>query len=235
MVSDMTQENALTRLEPSGVKSLLQKSVGLKILMAISGVILVGYLLGHLAGNLLIFAGPEAINGYAAALHNNLPLIWGTRVVLLLSFATHIVSAVKLIARNAQARPISYRMKRDVATNYAARTMRWTGPIVLFFVLYHLAHLTLGASMGNYEHSFTDLYSNLVNGFRLPWVTFIYVVANLCVGFHLYHGVWSMTQSVGINSPRYQPMFRKISVGVAGLITAGNLSIPLSVLLGIVS
>jgi succinate dehydrogenase / fumarate reductase cytochrome b subunit len=230
----MSSRNLAGEVGPSGIKSLLGQSVGLKLLMAASGVVLVGYLFGHFAGNALIFVGPEALNGYAAGLHANLPLLWGTRLVLLAAFVTHIFSAFKLWGKNSQARPVAYKVRKDATTSYAARTMYLTGPIVLFYLFYHLAHLTFGATFGNYEHSGSDVYANLVNGFRVPWVAASYILANLCVGFHLYHGVWSMTQSIGLNSPKLQPRLKGLSASLALLLTAGNISIPLSVWLGLV-
>lgn len=202
--------------------------------MAVSGVILVGFVIGHFVGNALVFLGPDALNGYSASLHAVPKLLWIARIVLLASVAAHIGSALRLAAMNAAARPERYRVKRDLATNYAARTMLWSGPILLGFIVFHLAHLTLGVAPGDYAHSTTDVYSNVVRGFSIPWVSGLYVVSMLALGNHLYHGVWSMFQSLGINHPAYNPRLMKAALGITLLVTLGNISIPVAVLLGIV-
>jgi succinate dehydrogenase / fumarate reductase, cytochrome b subunit len=212
----------------------LNSSIGLKAVMAVTGVILVGFLIGHFAGNSLVFLGPEALNGYSAALHGMGELLWIARIVLLVSVGLHIAAALRLATKNTAARPERYRVKRDVATNYAARTMLWSGPILLGFIVFHLAHLTLGVAPGDYEHSATDVYSNVVRGFGIPWVSGLYIVSMLALGNHLYHGVWSMFQSLGINHPAYNSRLMKIALGITLLVTLGNISIPVAVLLGIV-
>ncbi|MDX2053402.1 MAG: succinate dehydrogenase cytochrome b subunit [Polyangiaceae bacterium] len=234
MLRAMSQINAWRDIGPSGLKSLFSQTVGLKVLMAVTGLALVGFLVAHLAGNALIFVGPEAINAYSAELHAHPELLWAARLGLLASVCVHIVCAFKLWMRNKDARPVGYKVRKDAATTYAARTMYISGPIVFFYLFYHLAHLTFGTPMGDYEHSSTDVYANLVNGFQIPWVAVSYMLANLCVGFHIYHGIWSMTQSIGLNSPKVQPRLRSLSAAAAILLTLGNISIPLSVWLGLV-
>jgi succinate dehydrogenase / fumarate reductase cytochrome b subunit len=218
----------------SGPLGLLDTSVGLKAIMAVTGIILVGFLIGHFIGNSLVFAGPAAINGYSALLHNSHGLLWVARAILLTSVVLHIVAALRLYAKNNSARPERYRVKRDLATNYAARTMVWSGPILLGFILFHLAHLTFGAAPGNYAHSETDVYSNVVRGFSIPWVTGLYIVSMLALGNHLFHGTWSMFQSLGINHPAYNKRLMRTALGITLFVTIGNISIPLAVLLGIV-
>ncbi len=206
----------------------------MKIVMAITGLILVGFVVVHCIGNALIYAGPEAINGYGHLLHNSHGLIWVARAVLVGSVILHIVSALRLAARNKAARPQAYRVKHDIATNYAARTMVWSGPILLAFLVYHLAHLTLGVTPGAYQHSPDDVYSNLVNGFSIPWVAGLYIVAMLGLGNHLFHGVWSMFQSLGINHSAYNVRLKRLAICIALFVTLGNISYPLAVLTGIV-
>ncbi len=217
-----------------GPLGLLDSTIGQKIVMATTGAILVGFVLFHFIGNALIFAGPEAINDYSHLLHHSHGLIWVARAVLLLAVVLHIATALRLTAKNASARPQPYKVKRDIATNYAARTMVWSGPILLGFLLYHLAHLTFGVTPGPYQHSPEDVYSNLVNGFSIPWVSGLYIVSMLSLGYHLFHGVWSMFQSLGINHSAYNPRIKHAAIGLALFITLGNISIPLSVLLGLV-
>jgi succinate dehydrogenase / fumarate reductase cytochrome b subunit len=194
----------------------------------------VGFVIGHFLGNSLIFVGPEAINAYSAKLHSVPELLWLARIVLLASVLAHIVTAMKLSAKNQAARPSRYRVEKDVATTYAARTMVWSGPILLLFLIYHLAHLTFGVTPGAYEHSTTDVYANLVRGFSVPWVAGFYMVANLALGVHLFHGVWSMFQSLGINHPAYNAGLEKLAVVITVVVAGGNISIPLAVLTGIV-
>jgi succinate dehydrogenase / fumarate reductase cytochrome b subunit len=217
-----------------GPIGLLNTSIGLKSVMAITGIILVGFLIGHFVGNALVFAGPEAINSYSALLHNSHGLLWVARAVLLGSVVLHISSALTLYAKNNAARPQRYRVKRDVATNYAARTMMWSGPILLLFIVYHLAHLTFGFTPGNYAHSETDVYSNVVRGFSIWWVSGFYILSMLALGNHLFHGTWSMFQSLGVNHTAYNKRLMRLALGITLFVTLGNISIPLSVLLGIV-
>jgi succinate dehydrogenase / fumarate reductase, cytochrome b subunit len=217
-----------------GPFGLLLTTIGLKAVMAVTGVILVGFLIGHFAGNALIFAGPDAINSYSEMLHNTHGLIWVARSVLLTSVVLHIVAAMKLYAKNTAARPRGYRVKRDIATNYAARTMMWSGPILLGFILYHLAHLTFGVTPGNYVHSDVDVYANLVRGFSIWWVSLLYIVSMLALGNHLFHGTWSMFQTLGINHNAYNKRIMVAALGITLVVTLGNISIPLSVLLGMV-
>lgn len=211
--------------------TLYRTSIGKKAAMAASGVVLFGYVIGHLAGNLQLYQGPEAINEYAAWLRTQLPLLWGTRVLLLLSFGVHVVAATQLALRKRAARPAGYRSRKDLVTNYAARTMYWSGPILLLFVLYHLAHLTFGFTPG-YEFNPSNVYNNVVYGFRTWWVSAIYIVGQLALGLHLFHGVWAMFGSVGWTHPRYNIWRRRLAVAAAVLITAGNLSFPIAVMAG---
>jgi succinate dehydrogenase / fumarate reductase cytochrome b subunit len=202
--------------------------------MAVTGLILVGFVLMHFIGNALLFAGRDAINGYGHLLHNSHGLIWVARAVLLGSVALHIGCALKLAGKNNAARPQPYRVKRDVATSYAARTMVWSGPILLAFLVYHLAHLTFGVMPGGQEHSAEDVYANVVNSFSIPWVAGVYIVAMAGLGNHLFHGIWSMFQSLGLNHSAYNERIKRLSLGLALFITLGNISIPLAVLSGFV-
>ncbi|HKU44739.1 MAG TPA: succinate dehydrogenase cytochrome b subunit [Polyangiales bacterium] len=219
---------------PVGPFGFLLTTVGLKAIMAVTGIVLVGFVIGHFVGNALVFVGPEALNNYSRFLHSLGEGLWLARIVLLTSVVLHIAAALKLSAKNFGARPQRYKQKRDHATNYAARTMIWSGPILLGFILYHLAHLTIGVAPGNYEHSATDVYANVVRGFSIPWVSGLYIVSMLALGLHLYHGTWSMFQSLGVNHPAYNKKLMQLALGITLVVCLGNISIPLSVLLGIV-
>ncbi|MCB9709357.1 MAG: succinate dehydrogenase cytochrome b subunit [Myxococcales bacterium] len=214
--------------------ALKQNTVFVKTVMAISGVILLGYVIGHLLGNLKLYAGPEAINAYAAWLHSHPPLIWGTRLLLLGAVGAHISAAFRLWALSRRARPIQYQQKEYLATTYAARTMRWSGIIVLCFVVYHLAHLTLGQTAGLYRFDPHHVYNNIVYGFRVWWIALIYVIGNLALGLHLYHGAWSFLQTLGANHPRYNQARRFAAIALVTFIVAGNVSFPVMVMAGVI-
>lgn len=216
--------------------TLHQTSVGKKAILAVTGVILYGFVIGHMIGNLQVFLGPAKLNAYAVFLHSLPSLLWLARITLLLSLVAHVATAMQLNDRNAYARQSRYHGKRDVVTNYAAKTMMLSGPILALFIAFHLMHLTAGWSMSSsYAHSATDVYANVINGFSVPWVTAIYIVANLLLGLHLYHGVWSVFQSVGLAHPRYNPQRRWFATAIAVLVTAGNVAMPTAVLAGWVS
>lgn len=210
-----------------------RSTVGMKALVAITGLILFGFLIGHLAGNLLIFAGYETYNGYAHALKSNFPLLWGTRVTLIVAVIGHIVFTMKLAGRNAGARGSRYKKKTDQVTSYAARTMVLTGPLLAAYIVFHLAHFTVpGLDLGG-EHSVINAYGNFIRGFRVPWVAGIYIFANLMLALHLFHGAWSALQSLGAGHPRYNPLRQKLAIGVAVLIAGGNVFLPIAVLTGL--
>ena len=209
--------------------TLQQTTVGKKVIMALSGVIIVGFTLGHFLGNLNLYLGPEAMDGYAEKLQSLPPLVWGTRLVLLFAFGAHISSALSLWVRNRQARGSRYEKRKDLATDYAARTMYWSGPILLLFVVYHLLHFTiLPAHPG-------EVYRNVVEGFQNPWIASVYIACNLALGFHIFHGIFSAFQTLGANHPRYNSYRRDAAIAISAAITIGNLSFPISVLTGIVT
>ncbi len=223
------------------VLTLGNTTIGKKMVMAASGAILFGFVIGHMLGNLQVFIGPEAINGYSHTLHTTPALLWGARSVLLIAVVAHIVTSFQLGAGNRAARPVAYQLRKDVATSYAARTMVWSGPILLLYIVYHLAHLTFGVTKGlGYEHlpldaqGLPDVYHNVVSSFRVPWCTAIYVLAQVTLCTHLYHGAWSMFQSLGINHKRYNETLRSSAVAVAMAVCVGFVAVPLAVLFGFV-
>ena len=223
-----------------------RSDVGKKWIMALTGIVLLIYVLAHMVGNLKVFLGPEDLNKYGEALRDlggdffgRTVLLWIARIGLAVSFALHIVAAYQLAwtARQRRGR-VKYESSRHwVASNYASRTMRWTGTIVLLFLIYHLADLTWGTPAPPATEFFErgEIYNNLVASLERPLSAAIYTVANIALGFHIYHGTWSLFQSMGANNPRYNPWRR----GFAGLFTAvvviGNLAIVFAVQAGIVS
>jgi succinate dehydrogenase / fumarate reductase, cytochrome b subunit len=210
-------------------------SIGKKALLGVSGAVLFGFVIQHMLGNLQVFLGPEVYNHYAESIKSNPALVWPVRSVLLLALVTHVVLVVQLYARSLAARPVAYRVKKNIATSYAAATMKYSGPALLLYILFHLAHFTApGLSLGGHEFSPIDVYGNFVASFQLPWVTLLYVVANLLLGMHLFHGAYSLLQSLGLNHPRYNARARHGARAFAFLVTAGNVIMPLSVLFGLI-
>jgi succinate dehydrogenase / fumarate reductase cytochrome b subunit len=216
--------------------------IGKKAVMAVTGVILVGYVIAHLLGNLQIYsANPAQINNYAAFLHNpsNAVALWGARAILLLAVILHIVASVQLFAQNRAARPVAYYKKDDVPTSYAARTMIWSGPIVAAFVIFHVLHLTVGAVLPTHDvgnNPITpDVRYNVISGFQNYAVSGFYIFAMILLCMHLYHGMWSMFQSLGISHPRYTGKLKKAAAILAILIAIGNCSIPIAVMAGLLT
>jgi succinate dehydrogenase / fumarate reductase cytochrome b subunit len=216
--------------------------IGKKAVMAVTGVILVGYVVAHLLGNLQIYSSdPQQINHYAAFLHNpaNAIPLWIARSVLLLAVILHIVASVQLFNQNRAARPVSYYKKDDVPTSYAARTMVWSGPIVALFVIFHVLHLTVGAVLPTRDvdnNPITpDVHYNVISGFQNYAVSGFYIFAMILLCMHLYHGVWSLFQSLGISHPKYTPKLKKFAAILAILIAIGNCSIPIAVMAGLLN
>jgi len=212
--------------------------IGKKVIMAITGVILFGYVVAHLLGNLQIYGDPQQINKYAAFLHNpaNAGLLWVARTALLVAVIMHIVASVQLWKLKSEARPVAYVKKDDAAATYASRTMMWSGPIVAAFVIFHVLHLTVGAVLPLQEigPNEPNVRANVIAGFLNPAVSAFYILAMILLCMHLYHGLWSMFQSLGFSHPRYTPRLKKGAAIFAILIAIGNCSIPIAVIAGLV-
>jgi succinate dehydrogenase / fumarate reductase cytochrome b subunit len=216
-------------------------AVGKKWVMALSGLALLGFVFAHMVGNLKLYLGESHLNEYAEWLRDlgepALPrtvLLWGMRLGLIAAFGLHIVAAAQLTRINHQARPVRYQSHRDyVAANFASRTMRWTGVIVALFILFHLADLTWGNANPDFVRG--DPYDNVIASFQRVPVAIIYIVANLALAFHIFHGAWSMFQSLGWNNPRWNAARRYFAATFAALIAIGNISMPLLVVTGVVS
>ena len=216
--------------------------IGKKAVMAVTGVMLVGYVVAHMLGNLQIYsANREQINAYAAFLHNpnNAVALWGARTVLLAAVILHIVAAVQLWLQNRAARPVGYFKKDDVPSSYAARTMIWSGPIVAAFVIFHVLHLTMGAVLPLHDvggNPITpDVRYNVISGFQNYAVSGFYIFAMILLCMHLYHGMWSMCQSLGISHPRYTRKLKWASASLAIVIAIGNCSIPIALMTGLLT
>lgn len=224
---------------------LYRTAVGKKWAMAISGLVLMGYVLAHMIGNLKLYLGPEDMNHYAEWLRVGLltPVLpenvalWLMRIALIAAFVVHLHAAYSLTVLNRKARPTTYQSPRDyIAVSWAARTMRWSGIIVLLFVLWHLADLTFGWVNPDYHHG--EVYQNVVASFEVLPIALLYIVANLALGVHLYHGSWSIFQTMGSMNQRFNPRRNPLRKGFAllfaGVVTLGNISFPIAVQAGIV-
>ncbi|HEY5312582.1 MAG TPA: succinate dehydrogenase cytochrome b subunit [Pirellulales bacterium] len=220
------------RRPPNRFVAFYRTTVGKKVVMAVSGLVLLVFVVGHLAGNLQIFLGAEALNDYAALLRRTPELLWPARIGLLAALVLHLVASVQLVIANRRARPAPYAVKRDIETNYAARTMAISGPFVLLYVIYHLAMFTFLTTGPGYSQ--TDVYRNVVQAFQSPTISAVYIAAMLLLGLHLYHGTWSLLHTLGVSSPHYRWLRRGLAPVVAAAITAGYISIPLAVLAGVV-
>lgn len=200
--------------------------------MAVSGLILAGFVLGHLIGNLQIFLGPDQFNSYARTLRHLPELVWPVRVTLLVMVLLHIWSALQLAVVKSEARPVGYSKKRPAGSSYAARTMYWSGPIIAAFVVYHLMQFTFGVG-GTTFHEF-DAYGNVIAGFRVPAVSIFYIIAMALLCLHLRHGIWSLFQSLGFNHPRHMPVIQRAASLISLFVFFGFSSIPFAVMLHII-
>ena len=223
--------------------SFYRSDVGKKAVMAVTGIMLFGFVLGHMAGNMKLYLGAENLNHYAEWLREIgqplLPhggLLWIARVVLVVAVGLHIQSAVLLTMKSRRARPQDYKNRNTVQATYASRTVRWGGVIIALFVVYHLAHFTFGPAWAHHDFIPGDVYHNVVAGFSVWWVSAFYIVANLALGLHLYHGLWSMFQSLGwYTAANPHDWRRRFAQVFAIVIVAGNISFPLAVLSGLVA
>ena len=205
---------------------------GKKAVMAASGAVLFGFIVVHLAGNLQIFRGPEAFNGYARSLRELGGLLWVARGGLLIAVALHIWCTIQLAVVKSHARPIAYARYQSSTSTYASRSMYMTGPIIAAFVVYHLLQFTFG--LGGTPYDADDPYGNVISGFRIPVIAISYVIAMALLCLHLRHGLWSALQTLGVNHPRYTPHLRVLATLIALIIFAGFISIPIAVLARVV-
>jgi succinate dehydrogenase / fumarate reductase cytochrome b subunit len=236
--------------------NLFCSTIGRKILMAVTGVVLIAFVVGHLVGNLQVFSDPDHLNGYAHFLQSLGPVLWAVRLGLLAVVAIHIWAATVLTLENHAARDVAYRVRHTIRATLSSRMMRWSGYVVLAFIVFHIAHFTVGyAQPGTFKENFLpyvmkgdyhvmgfpvvsagtpvlDVHSMVVLGFRNVFVSIFYIIAVGLLSVHLLHGTDSMFQTLGWRSSRWSPALRKICIVFAALYFLGNLAIPASVLLG---
>lgn len=216
-----------------------RSSIGKKAVMAVSGGVLVLFLIGHMIGNLKIFLGAETFNGYSSWLRTMgepaLPyrtMLTLIEIVLTVSVVAHIWSAVLLAGQARRARPVRYRHRARVQQSYSSRTMRWGGPIIALYVIYHLLDLTFGVA--NPAGATASPYEKVVGGFSHWWITLIYVLAVILVGIHMRHGIWSAAATLGFNKKGRERSLNALAVTVSTVVTVGFVIVPISVLIGVV-
>jgi len=234
--------NVTTRNIVAGHRALAlwRTMIGKKIVMAVTGAVLVGFVIAHMLGNLKIFWGPDEINTYSRFLREvgepelaSGQLLWVVRIILLICVALHTTAAYQLSRMSWAARPVGYEVKRNIETTLAARLMRWGGVLLVVFVIFHLLHLTAGAvgfQPGQFKH--LAVYQNVVAAFALWPAALFYVVAMGALCLHLYHGIWSMLQTLGWNNARNERTLKAVSRAIAIVVFLGFSSVPLSVWAG---
>jgi succinate dehydrogenase / fumarate reductase cytochrome b subunit len=203
--------------------------------MAVTGLIGIAFLVGHVLGNLLAFRGPEALNAYSAFLKSTGELLWIVRAVLIAAVVLHVVAAYQLTMQNRAARPIGYVRREPQVSTLASRTMRWGGVLLLVFIVVHILHFTTGTIRPTGLFSPTDVYGNIVGSFRIWWVALFYVVAMIALGAHIYHGAWSSVRTIGFAQPSPDPLHRRVALVLALLLWLGFTAIPVAVFLGIIT
>lgn len=217
------------------LQALWDSSVGKKAVMAMTGLIGVLFVIGHMVGNLQVFQGAERLNAYGRLLHGPLnELLWLARVVLTLAVLLHVLAAYQLTRRDRAARPLGYARRVPQVSTLASRTMRWGGVVLLVFLVVHILHFTTGTIRPTGVFIAGDVYANVVSGFRIPWVTGFYVVSMLALGLHLYHGAWSSFRSLGAAQASPDPLRRRLALAIAVIVSVGFALVPVAVFAGVV-
>ncbi len=236
----MSESTVATKPAPNRLLALWSSVIGKKVVMAVTGAVLILFVIGHMAGNLKIFSGPVEINAYSHFLREvGWPefgygqLLWIVRIVLLVCAVLHITAATQLSRMNWKARPVGYESKKDVETTWSALTMRWGGVLLAVFIVFHLLHFTAGVvgfQPGQFQHLM--VYQNVVAGFQVWPVALFYIIAMCALCLHLDHGIWSMLQTLGWVNVDNTKSLRALSRIVAIVIFVGFVSVPISVLAG---
>lgn len=213
-----------------GLARFWQSTIGKKIVMAVTGIIGVLFVLGHMSGNLLMFKGQGAMHDYAKLLRTSMPVLWAVRGALLAAVVLHAVSAYQLTMRSRAARPQDYATRRPQVTTFAAKTIRWGGVLLLVFIVFHLLQLTVGAIHPQFVH--LDPYNNVRIGLSNPLIAGFYVLAMAALGLHLYHGSWAAMRTLGAAAASPAPLKRRVALVLAIVVAAGFMIIPLATLAG---
>lgn len=207
-------------------------SIGLKIAMAVTGIILSGFVLVHMLGNLQVFQGAQALENYSKLLRTEPAFLWLARLILLASVGLHIVAYLVLFRRNWRARPQVYQKSEHQESSFASRSMILTGPLLLAFIVYHVLHLTTGTVHPHFREG--AVYNNLITGLRVVPVAAIYVLAMAVLGLHLWHGVWSMFQTLGASQARYRSFGRRFATVFTLVVVLGFAIVPLAIVTGLI-
>ncbi len=222
---------------------LFSDSVGRKAVMAITGLLMVLFVVGHLLGNLTIFAGQNGINAYATKLHELAPLVWGTRIVMAVSVVLHVVLAVVITLENSRAKPVKYAVSRSLKATFASKNMIWTGAVIGLFVAYHLIQFTFRLSGGIFTDLVLgedalkrfDVFAMVVNAFRTPGVAATYVVAMVALFLHLVHGIQSSFQTLGLSNPKLMPRWGQLGNVASAAFLVGFGAIPVVIFFGLIA
>jgi succinate dehydrogenase / fumarate reductase, cytochrome b subunit len=227
------------------VARTLTSSIGGKIIVALSGLIAIGFVMGHLMGNMTIYAGPNAINTYAAGLHKIPALLWGARTVIICAFVIHVAVTLILNWQSTVARPIGYKKKGTIQASFASVTMVYTGVLLAAFLLFHLSHFTWRIGVFKEYESLIivagdlagkmDVYHMVVLAFSDLWISVFYMVSMVVLGFHLSHSISALFQTLGLRHPKYNKFIDCVGPVIGVLLAVGNISIPLAVLTHLIS
>jgi succinate dehydrogenase / fumarate reductase, cytochrome b subunit len=217
---------------PGTLARFWSSSIGKKAVMAVTGLIMIAFLISHVLGNLQVFAGPLKINEYSAALRRLGPLLWLARGGLIVALVLHVIAAYQLTQRKRTARPIGYADADPQVSTFAARTIRWGGVLLLAFIVLHLLHFTFGTIHPAFDHK--DVYGNVIVAFQVWWVALLYLLAMIGLGLHLYHGTWSSIRTLGLTRASGNPLKRRAAAVLAWAIYLGFSIIPIAVFAGII-
>ncbi len=222
------------------IKMFFKSTIGKKIIVALTGLLMVAWLLGHMLGNLQIFAGRASspsltkINQYAKFLHDNAALLWITRIVMLKAIVMHVMATISLTRLNRAARPQDYLVKKNLVSSPASRMMIYGGLFIFIYVVYHLLHFTFHVAHGPLLNE-KDLYQSIVNSFQVPSISLVYVLGQFALFFHLHHGIQSATRTLGLTNASIITVINKLGTALAVIICAGFSAVPISILMGWVS
>ena len=220
-----------------------KSTIGAKVVMGVTGVMLIGFVIMHMLGNLQVFIGPEALNAYGKMLHDLGGLLWAARFGLIGAVVLHILSGLRLASLNKAARPVRYVHETTVQASFSSRYMKLSGLVVLAFIVYHLLHFTLGGAAPDHTSLTTklsdgtevkDIYAMVVLGFQKPAVSISYIIAMILLGLHLNHGASSLFKSLGLRNSKYNNMLDKVGPALAITVVVGNCSMPIAILTGLI-
>lgn len=238
------QSTDLAAKAPGIAAGLTSSSIGKKLFVAVSGGVMLLFVIGHMVGNLQLFIGQDQLNRYALFLQSLGELLWVVRIVLIVMLVLHIWFAAKLKLENWAARPTKYAYNNTVQAGLASRTMIWSGLLIASFITYHLLHFTfltthpeyhnLMAALPGHHEQVHDVYSMVILGFQQPLISSFYIIMMFLLAYHLSHGIKSMFQTLGMNNERYEPKLNALAITLATILFLGYISMPLAVIAGII-